>query len=97
MLEGTGIFESLSRSRVLVSNKWLKTFGLLLLIGIIVTIVNNVSRLIASPFGVVSPLISSILTALITPITSIAITLYYYSMKARTLPPPPPPPTAQTF
>ncbi len=30
MLEGTGVSESVSRSRVLVSNRWLKTFGLLL-------------------------------------------------------------------
>ena len=97
MLEGTGVLGSLSRSRVLVSNRWLKTFGLLLLLGIIVAIVNGVFVLIASPFGVVSPLISGILTALITPIFAIAITLYYYSMKARTLPPPPPPPPAQTF
>ena len=96
MLEGTGVFGSLSRSRVLVSNRWLKTFGLMLLLGIIVAIVNGVFGLIASPFGIVSPLISGILTALITPIFAIAITLYYYSMKARTLPPPPPPP-AQTF
>jgi hypothetical protein len=97
MLEGTGIFKSLSRSRVLVSNKWVKTFGLLLLMGIIVAIVNGIFVLIASPFGLVSSLISAILTALITPIASIAITLYYYSMKARTLPPPPPPSPAQSL
>ena len=97
MLEGTGVLGSLSRSRELVSNRWLKTFGLLLLLGIIVAILNGVFVLIASPFGVVSPLISGILTALITPIFAIAITLYYYSMKARTLPLPPPPPPAQTF
>ena len=96
MLEDTGILGSLSRSRVLVSNRWLKTFGLLFLLGIIVAIANGVFVLIASSFGIVSPLISGILTALITPIFAIAITLYYYSMKARTMPPPPPPP-AQTF
>jgi hypothetical protein len=95
MLEGTGVLGSLSRSRFLVRNRWLNTFGLLLLLGIIVAILNGVFVLIASPFGVVSPLISGILTALITPIFAIAITLYYYSMKARTQPPPPPP--AQTF
>lgn len=97
MLEGTGVLGSLSRSRFLVSNRWLKTFGLVLLLGIIVAILNGIFVLIASPFDIVSPLISGILTALITPIFAIAITLYYYSMKARTLPPPPPPPPAQTF
>ena len=101
-LEGTGVLGSLSRSRVLVSNRWLKTFGLLLLLAIIVYAVNGVFVFVAfvlfsGPLGVVGPLISSILTALITPIFAIAITLYYYSMKARTLPPPPPPPPTQTF
>jgi hypothetical protein len=89
MLEGTGISESLSRSRVLVSNRWLKTFGLLLVIGIILGIINGVIGLITAPLGVVSPIISDILTAFITPILAIAITLYYYSMKARIAPPPP--------
>jgi hypothetical protein len=67
------------------------------LLGIIVAIFNGVFVLIASPFGMFSPLISGILTALITPILAIAITLYYYSMKAKTMPPPPPPPPTQTF
>jgi hypothetical protein len=97
MLESTGILGSLSRSRVLVSNRWLKTLGLLILLGIIVAVVNGVAVLIAGLFGVFSPLISGILTAFVTPIFAIAITLYYYSMKARTITPPPPPPPAQTF
>ena len=97
MLEGTGVLGSLSRSRFLVSNRWLKTFGLLLVVGIIVAVVNGVAGLIASPFGLFSPLVSGILTAFITPIAAISITLYYYSMRAKTFPPPPPPPTSQTF
>jgi len=91
MLEGTGVMGSISRSRVLVSNRWLNTFVLMLLIGLIVGIANGVFVLVASPFGVIGPLIAGVLTALITPIFAIAITLYYYSMKARALPPPPPP------
>jgi hypothetical protein len=92
MLEGTGVLGSLSRSRALVSNRWLKTLGLLLVVGIIVATVNGAAVLIAGQFGrVVSPLITGILTAFITPIIPIATTLYYYSMKARTMPPPPPP------
>ena len=58
-------------------------------VGIIVAIVNGVVAFIAASLGIVSPLISGILTAFITPIIPIALTLYYYSMKARTLPPPP--------
>lgn len=95
MLEGTGILGSLYRSRVLVSNRWLKTLGLLFVVGIIVAMVNGVAVLIAGQFGLVAPLISGILTAFIVPIVPIATTLYYYSMKARTLPPPPLQP--QTF
>jgi hypothetical protein len=86
MLEGTGILGSLSRSRVLVSNRWLKTLGLLLVLGIIVAVVDGVVAVITAPLGVVSPLLSGILTAFIMPIFAIAITLYYYSMKARTAP-----------
>jgi hypothetical protein len=93
MLENTGVIESLSRSRALVSNRWLKTFGLLLVLGIIVAIVSGVVAVITAPLGVVSPLLSSVLTAFINPIFPIAITLYYYSMKARTSPPQ----QAQTF
>ena len=93
MLEGTGVLGSLDRSRVLVSKRWLKTFGLMLVLGIIVAIANMVAEVISAPLGTVSPLISGILTAFITPIFAIAITLYYYSMKARTAPPQPP----QTF
>ena len=86
MLENTSILESLSRSRVLVSNRWLKTLGLLLLFGIIVAVVIGVVEVITGPFGLVSPIISGILSAFIAPISAIAITLYYYSMKARTAP-----------
>jgi hypothetical protein len=97
LLEGTGIVGSFSRSRVLVSNRWLKTLVLMLVVGIIIAIVNGVVAIITTPFGIVSPLISGVLTAFITPILPIALTLYYYSMKARTQSPMPPPPPAQTF
>ena len=98
MLEDTNVLGSLSRSRVLVSNRWLKTLGLLLVVGIVVTTVNGVAVLIAGQFGrVASPLISGILTAFITPIIPIATTLYYYSMKARTMTPPTPPLQLKTF
>jgi uncharacterized membrane protein YvlD (DUF360 family) len=55
ILEGTGISESLSRSRDLVKDRWLKTFGLLLVIVIIFGIVNGVIGLFTAPLGVVSP------------------------------------------
>jgi hypothetical protein len=101
MLEKTSIMGSLSISQALVKDRWSKTFGLLLLIGIIFAVVSGIGVLIASPFGVATgvftPLIAGILTAIVAPIFPIAITIYYYSMKARTLPPPPPPPPPQTL
>ena len=89
-MKAQDVLGSLSRSRVLVSNRWLKTLGLFLVVSIIVVTVNGIVTLITAPFGMVSPLISGVLTAFITPIVPIALTLYYYSMRARTMPPPPP-------
>jgi hypothetical protein len=87
IVEDAGVLESLSRSRALVSNRWLKTLGLLLVLGIIVGIADGIVAAISMLLGVGSTLFSSILTAFILPIFPIGITLYYYSMKARTEPP----------
>jgi hypothetical protein len=97
MLERTSVLGSLSRSSALVRERWLKTFGLLLLIGIIIAVVNGIFVWIVSPLGIWGPFVSSIIGAFITPISAIALTIYYYSMSARTLPPPPPPPADQIF
>ena len=51
MLEGKGILGSLSRSRVLVRNRWLKTIVLFLVIGTIVAVVNGIAVLIAGQLG----------------------------------------------
>lgn len=86
IIENVGALESLSRSRLLVSHRWLKTFGLLLLLYIIIGIVSALLGVITTPFGLASPLVSSILTAFIQPILPIGLTLYYYSMIARATP-----------
>jgi hypothetical protein len=96
IVEDIGALESLSRSRRLVSNRWLKTFVLLLVLFIIVAVVSGIAGLIAGPFGLASGLVSSIITAFIQPIMPIAMTLYYYSMLARTTPQPPQPQPTQT-
>lgn len=83
MIENKGALESLSRSRLLVSHRWLKTFGLLLLLYIIIGIVSALVSVISTPFGIASALVSSILAAFIQPILPIGLTLYYYSMNAR--------------
>jgi hypothetical protein len=97
IIEQKGTFESLGRSKKLVSNRWLKTFALLLVLGIIVLIVGGIAYVLAMPFStihpIVNPLITSIIPAFVSPIYSIAITYLYYAMVAREIPPPPPPPT----
>ncbi|MDI6805985.1 MAG: hypothetical protein QMD20_04905 [Candidatus Bathyarchaeia archaeon] len=96
VVEQKGAFESLGRSKKLVSNRWLKTFALMLIVGIIVIIVNLITKAVATPFIVIHPivntLVTNIISALISPISPIAITYLYYAMVAREIPPPPPPP-----
>ena len=86
IIENTGALESLARSRQLVSGRWLKTFVLLLVLYIIVGIVAGIGAAIGTPFGLAGSLVSSLVTALIQPILPIGLTLYYYSMIARTTP-----------
>ncbi|MFQ6087219.1 MAG: YciC family protein [Candidatus Bathyarchaeia archaeon] len=96
IVEQQGVFESLGRSRRLVSNRWLKTFALLLILGIIVGIVNGVASVLAMSFNlihpIINPLLTNIISAFIAPIYPIAITYLYYAMVAREIPLPQPPP-----
>ncbi len=99
VVERAGALESLSRSRRLVGGRWLKTFGLLLIILIINLVAGFVFGVISGVFGPADWVVSSILGAFVSPILPIAATLYYYSMIAREQPlspPPPPPPTPVT-
>jgi hypothetical protein len=86
IIENTGALESLARSRRLVSGRWLKTFALLLVLYIIVGIVAGIAGAIGTPFGLAGSLVSNLIGALIQPILPIGLTLYYYSMIARTTP-----------
>jgi len=96
VIENIGALASLSRSRELVSNRWLKTFLLALIIYLILGIVAFVVSLIVTPLGIYGHIFGNIVTAFIEPILPISITIYYYSMYAkeeqRKIPPPPPPP-----
>ncbi|MGC8895572.1 MAG: hypothetical protein ACP5LB_02215 [Candidatus Bathyarchaeia archaeon] len=96
VIEGKGALESLTRSRELVSKRWLKTFALSLIVGLIIGALAFVVNLILAPFGMYSALVSTIISSVIAPISPIASTFYYYSMYAkeesRRIPPPPPPP-----
>ncbi|MBE0520603.1 hypothetical protein IBX35_06140, partial [Candidatus Bathyarchaeota archaeon] len=89
-------FESLGRSRRLVSNRWLKTFALLLIVGTILGTVIGIVNLLTLPLNTTYPnisfLIINIAFSFVAPISPIAITYLYYAMVAREIPPPPPPP-----
>lgn len=95
IIEDTAAFESLSRSRRLVSNRWFKTFIFSLIVGTIILVVYFIGTLIGSPFGDFSWLVSSIIAAFIQPVLPISTAIYYYSMigteEQRILPPPLPP------
>jgi len=86
MIENKGALESLSRSRLLVDRRWLKTFGLLFLFQIVIGIVNSIITVLTGSLGLVGPVAGSILVAFIQPILPIGLTLYYYSMIARANP-----------
>ena len=95
MIENIGALDSLSRSRRLVSNRWLKTFVLALIVGLILGIAAFILNLIMAPLGIYSSLVGSVITAFVQPIIPISLTVYYYSMLAKEqqrIPPPPPPP-----
>lgn len=95
IVEQKGAFESLGRSRRLVSHRWLKTFALQLILGIIILIVIAFASFLAMPFSSSYPIIDRVITniasAFVAPIYPIAITYFYYAMVARETPPPPPP------
>jgi hypothetical protein len=92
IIEQNGIFESLGRSKKLVSKRWMKTFALLLILGIITLIVNGGATLLAGPLNTVhpifNPLITNIISAFVSPLYPIAITYLYYAMVARENPTP---------
>ncbi|MGB9853424.1 MAG: hypothetical protein ACPLRY_01240 [Candidatus Bathyarchaeales archaeon] len=95
IIEDIGALDSLSRSRKLVSYRWLKTFALLLIIYLAVFFVSFVGSLVGQHLGPFSILVGSIIGAFIQPIIPISLTVYYYAMvakEAKRAPPPPPPP-----
>jgi len=94
IIEQKGIFESLGRSRQLVSHRWANTFIVILIASIIVGVPLGIVSTITSYFAVptiVNSLVTYTVTAFLAPILPIALTYLYYSMRARENPPPQPP------
>jgi len=87
IIEQVGPFESITRSRTLVKNRWQNTFIVGLLLAMISVIATLAVMLLTMPFTATSltvdPFISNITLAVIGPLYPIAITFLYYSMKTR--------------
>jgi len=86
LIENSGVLDSLGRSRVLVGHRWLKTFAILLLFGIILFGAGLVVDLVGGLFGAVNYLVISLLSSLYGPLLPIFLTVYYYSNAARLTP-----------
>jgi hypothetical protein len=88
LIENKGVTESMGRSRLLVSKRWLKTFATFLVIAIIVIIASVIVSAITGPLGIAAPVVNGILSALYQPLFPILLAVYYYSNLARTTSPP---------
>ena len=86
LIEGRGVTGSMSRSRELVGHRWLKTFIVFLVLGIIVVIAAAIVNAIGGAFGSGSVVVSGVLSAFYLPLLPIALTIYYYSNLARVMP-----------
>ncbi len=91
MIENAGILGSLGRSRQLVSHRWLKSFGIFFLMGIIIIGAAIVVNMAGAQFGFWSTIAAGLMSALYLPLVPIALTVYYYSNAARIAPPQAPP------
>jgi ribosomal protein L40E len=85
LLENKGVFDSMGRSRQLVSHRWGKTFGTFLVLAIIVLIASLIFSAITAPLGVIiGPVVNGILSAFYQPLFPILLAVYYYSNLSRT-------------
>ncbi len=83
LIEKKGVLESMSRSRQLVGHRWGSTFGILLVLGIILIIISLIFGAITGPFGIPGTVVNGILSAFYQPLYPILLTVYYYSNLAR--------------
>lgn len=77
---------SLDRSRRLVGERWLKTFALFIVFGVVIGVASVVVGAVSSLFGDASTFVSSVLSAFYIPLIPIMLAVYYYSNAARIAP-----------
>lgn len=87
IIEPIGVIGSLSRSRELVSHRWQKTFGLLLVFGLIGLVIGFAESPIGALFGVAGWVVTAVISAFYGPLVPLALTVHYYSNVARLSPP----------
>jgi len=92
IIENKRVSDSMVRSRQLVGHRWGKSFVLYLVLGIIIAIASFIVNAITAPFGIASPVVRGLLSALYEPLVPILLTVYFYSNVARIAPPMAPPP-----
>ena len=88
LLENTGVLGSLGRSRELVGHRWGKTFATFLVLGLIILVISVIVTLVSGLFGAAGPVVSGLLSAFYQPVFPIALTVYFFSNRARITPPP---------
>lgn len=88
LIENEGVFDSMSRSRVLVKHRWAKTLGIFIVLLIIVLIASLIVGAITAPFGIIGTMINGILSAFFQPLFPILLGVYYHSNLSRTSQPP---------
>jgi hypothetical protein len=86
VIENVGIVGSLGRSRELVGHRWLKTFATFLVIFVVIIAIEIVVSVLSLAFGGASVVVSSALGAVAAPLVPIALTVYFYSNRARIAP-----------
>lgn len=84
MIENVGPIEGIYRSKALVRHRWLKTFIILLILGILLGMIYVIVDFFIKPtLGVYSFLINSGVLAIVEPLVPVALTLDYYSMRVK--------------
>jgi len=99
VLEKKGATEAISKSKELTKGNWLHTFGVLILVAIILLIAFAIGSIISSLFALVIPkplslLVEKFILSFISPVSGVVLTVLYFDLLARkraTMVPLPPP------
>jgi len=88
VLERKGAIDALGRSKELTKGKWFHTFGVVIIMVVILLVASSIGSAISSLFALAlprpfTPLIEKIVSSLISPIYGVIITVLYFDLLAR--------------